>query len=47
MNLSNNTARRLKRYQNDVFEQFTMMVVGERPSLESMAAWFKENCDDE
>ncbi|MCC6605474.1 MAG: type II toxin-antitoxin system death-on-curing family toxin [Anaerolineae bacterium] len=32
---------------NAEMERFTMMVVGERPSLESMAAWFKENCDDE
>jgi hypothetical protein len=47
MSLLKNTAWRLKLWRNDVLEQFTMMVVGERPSLESIAAWFKENCDDE
>ena len=28
---------------NEEMERFTMMVVGERPSLESMAAWFGAN----
>ncbi|MEZ4594437.1 MAG: type II toxin-antitoxin system death-on-curing family toxin [Chloroflexota bacterium] len=32
---------------NAEMERFTMMVVGERPSLELMAAWVKENCNDE
>lgn len=29
---------------NAEMERFTMMVVGERPSLEKIAAWFEGNC---
>ena len=32
---------------NAEMERFTMMVVGERPSLESITAWFKDNCEEE
>jgi death-on-curing protein len=29
---------------NEELERFTMMVVGERPSLATIAAWFEANC---
>lgn len=44
MNLSNSTALPLKLWRNDVLERFTMMVVGERPSLNTIAVWFEANC---